>query len=96
MNHGPVQAVATRAVAAQRAVGLRIQELRQARGETQESFAGKLGMLAPNYARVEQGRANVTLGTLVRIASGLRVELSELFLTPKAKRGRPGRPPKAR
>jgi len=87
--------VATRPEAAQRSVGLRIRELRQARGETQESFAGKLGMLSPNYARVEQGRANVTLGTLVRIANGLKVELAELFVAPTAKRAKPGRPRKS-
>lgn len=75
-------------------MGLRIQELRQARRETQESFAGKLGMLPPNYARVEQGRANVTLDTLVRIATGLRVDLAELFVAPKVRRAKPGRPPK--
>lgn len=89
-------AVATRTETAQRSLGLRIQELRQARGETQESFAPKLGMLPPNYARIEQGRMNVTIDTLVRIATGLRVELSELFVASKAKRAKPGRPPKAR
>lgn len=95
MNHGPLLAVATRTEAAQRSVGLRIQELRQVRGETQESFAAKLGMLPPNYARIEQGRSNVTLDTLVRVAHGLKVELAELFVVPKARRAKPGRPPKA-
>jgi transcriptional regulator with XRE-family HTH domain len=52
-------------------------------------------MLSPNYARVEQGRANVTLGTLVRIANGLKVELAELFVAPTAKRAKPGRPRKS-
>jgi transcriptional regulator with XRE-family HTH domain len=86
--------VATRTETAQRAVGLRIQELRQARGETQESFAAKLGMLPPNYARIEQGRMNVTLDTLVRVATALKVELPELFVASKARRAKPGRPPK--
>jgi transcriptional regulator with XRE-family HTH domain len=53
-------------------------------------------MLPPNYARIEQGRMNVTIDTLVRIAAGLKVELAELFIASKAKRAKPGRPPKAR
>ncbi|HEY2407900.1 MAG TPA: helix-turn-helix transcriptional regulator, partial [Polyangiaceae bacterium] len=57
-------------------IGLRIQELRYARDETQESLAGKLQMLPPNYARIEQGRSNLTVDTLVRVANGLEVELS--------------------
>lgn len=77
---------------AARSLGLRIQELRQADGQTQEAFADKLGMLPPNYARIEQGRANVTLETLVRVAQGLKVELAELFVTSKSKRAKPGRP----
>lgn len=94
MNHGPLLVVATRTETAQRSVGLRIQELRRARGETQESFAAKLGMLSPNYARIEQGRMNVTIDTLVRIAAGLKVELAELFAPTKARRPKPGRPAK--
>lgn len=84
--------MATRTELAQRTLGLRIQELRRARAETQESFAARLRMLAPNYARIEQGRANVTIDTLVRVANGLKVELAELFVAPSAKRTRPGRP----
>lgn len=75
-----------------RSLGLRIQELRRAAGETQEAFAARLGMLPPNYARIEQGRANVTIDTLVRVAYGLKVELADLFVTPKVKRAKPGRP----
>jgi transcriptional regulator with XRE-family HTH domain len=86
--------VATRLDAAQHALGLRIQELRRAQGETQETFAARVRMISGNYARIEQGRANVTLGTLVRIASGLSVELADLFAVPMAKRSKPGRPRK--
>jgi transcriptional regulator with XRE-family HTH domain len=76
-----------------RDLGLRIRELRRQRELTQEALAEKLGMLTPNYARVEQGRANVTVDTLVRIAHALDVELIELFRAPKDKTVRPGRPP---
>jgi transcriptional regulator with XRE-family HTH domain len=84
--------VVPRTKQALRSIGLRIQELRRGAGETQEAFAAKLGMLPPNYARIEQGRANVTIDTLVRVAHGLKVELAELFVTPTSKRAKPGRP----
>jgi UDP-N-acetylglucosamine 1-carboxyvinyltransferase len=78
----------------QRAVGLRVRELRRARGMTQETMAEKLGMLAPNYARIEQGRQNVTLDTLVRIARALATRTAELFRSPRHTKVRTGRPPK--
>ncbi len=64
-----------------------------ARGMTQEQASEQLGMLTPNYARVEQGRANATVDTLVRIARGFDVRVVELFKRPKSsKRRKPGRP----
>jgi transcriptional regulator with XRE-family HTH domain len=39
----------------QREVGRRMRELRLQADLTQEELAEKLGMLAPNYARIEQG-----------------------------------------
>jgi transcriptional regulator with XRE-family HTH domain len=75
-----------------RNLGQRIQELRREKGHTQESLAGQLAMLAPNYARIEQGRANVTIDTLVRIANALDVELRDMFERPRGQRPRPGRP----
>jgi transcriptional regulator with XRE-family HTH domain len=75
-----------------------MRELRLRQELTQEGLAEKLGMLAPNYARIEQGRANVTLDTLVRIANALEVEVIALFERPRASSRvvKPGRPKKAR
>ena len=75
-----------------------MRELRLHRDLTQEAFAERLGMLAPNYARIEQGRSNVTLDTLVRIANALDIAPIELFRTPKksSRVVKPGRPKKAR
>ena len=73
-------------------MGQRAAELRRARGLTQEALAEKLGMLAPNYARIEQGRQNVTLDTLVRVAKALAVPLADLFRSPKMAKPAPGRP----
>jgi len=82
----------------QREVGRRMRELRLQRDLTQEALAERLGMLAPNFARIEQGRANVTIDTLVRIANALDVALIELFqpAKPGSRVVKPGRPKKAR
>ncbi len=78
----------------QRDLGLRIQELRRAHGETQESLADRLGMLPSNYARLEQGRNNPTVETLHRVATALDVDLAEFFRQPTRKLSKPGRPRK--
>jgi transcriptional regulator with XRE-family HTH domain len=75
-----------------RRVGARIRELRREHGLTQEAFAERVGMLAPNYARLEQGRSNPTVSTLLRVADGLGVALDRLFEEPKSLAARPGRP----
>jgi transcriptional regulator with XRE-family HTH domain len=75
-----------------RELGLRIREVRRTKGLTQEQAAEALGMLAPNYARIEQGRANVTVDTLVRVANALGVPVGKLFTKPKARKAPPGRP----
>lgn len=77
-----------------RDLGLRIRELRRQRDDTQESAAERLGMLVPNYARIEQGRLNVTVDTLVRIANALDVPLAELFKAPQVRAVKRGRPKK--
>jgi len=77
-----------------RALGLQVQEVRRERGLTQEGLADKLAMLPSNYARIEQGRQNVTVDTLVKIANGLGVDVADLFTPPKARKSRPGRPRK--
>lgn len=75
-----------------------MRELRLQADLTQEELAEKLGMLAPNYARIEQGRVNVTLDTIVRIANALDVSPIDLFRKTKARSRviKPGRPKKAR
>ena len=75
-----------------RTLGFRVRELRLKMGLTQEQAAEKLKMLAPNYARIEQGRANATVDTLVRVSKMLGVSLSELFGLPENRIARVGRP----
>lgn len=75
-----------------RSLGFRLRELRRAKDLTQEKMAERVGMLTPNYARIEQGRANVTVDTLVRLANALVTTVADLFGAPSVRSVRPGRP----
>jgi transcriptional regulator with XRE-family HTH domain len=46
---------------------------------SQEALAEKIQMRRENVIRIEKGRANVTVDTLVRVASGLGLELRVMF-----------------
>ena len=73
-------------------VGRRVAELRRARGWTQQEAAEALRMPVKNLQRIEAGM-NLTLRTLVRVATGLGVRARELFVAPTSReKRRPGRP----
>jgi len=75
-------------------VGQRIAELRSQRDWSQEELAEQLGRTLRHIAALELGEYNVTLGTLLRVAEVLQVDVGELFGPPTGvKRGR-GRPRK--
>ncbi len=59
--------------------GLRIKELRDSTGMSQESFAWSIGMARSYLAEVETGKRNVSLVNLEKIAIGLNVSLAEFF-----------------
>jgi len=59
-------------------VGLRLKELRIAKGFKQEDLE-KFGFSYRYYGRIERGLANFTLETLVRICEIFDVTLSDLF-----------------
>jgi transcriptional regulator with XRE-family HTH domain len=63
----------TKSVAA--TLGAEIRATREKAGLSQEEVAKKIGMTRPNYARIEQGKTNVTIDSLLRIADGLGLEL---------------------
>ncbi len=77
-----------------RDLGLRIRELRRAAGMTQEQAADQLGMWTPNYAKIEGGKVNLTVNSLVKLAMFFHVEVGELFMKPTDRNVRAGRPPK--
>ncbi|MBX3210748.1 MAG: helix-turn-helix transcriptional regulator [Labilithrix sp.] len=66
-------------------IGEQLRAARLAAEVSQEALAEKIGMTRGNYARIEQGRTNVTIDTLLRIADGLGVEL---VVSVGARRGR--------
>lgn len=59
--------------------GLRIKTLRMERHMTQERLSNDIGMAQSYLAEVENGKRNISLVNIARIARGLGVQLSELF-----------------
>jgi transcriptional regulator with XRE-family HTH domain len=66
----------------------RLRQLRESKGFSQEDLAFESRLGRSYYWRVEQGRINVTLETLVRLSNTLGVELVELFQKQPLKKGR--------
>lgn len=61
-------------------IGKRIRELRKETGLSQEKFAAKIGMDRTYYASVELGKRNISIINLEKIAQGLGMSLSDMFL----------------
>lgn len=57
-------------------IGTQIRTARENAGLSQEALAVAAGMTRTNFARIEQGRTNVTLDSLVKIADGLGLTLT--------------------
>lgn len=56
-----------------------IRDARERQGVSQAALAEKIGMFRENFIRVEKGRVNLTVETLMRIAEGLGVDLLVKF-----------------
>lgn len=63
----------------QRDFGNRLRELRTERGLSQEKLGFEAGMDRTYVNSVEQGRRNVSLVNIVRLAMALEIETRELF-----------------
>lgn len=61
-------------------LGERIKELRNKTGLSQEKFALSIGMDRTYFASVEAGRRNISICNVKKIADGLRISLSDLFV----------------
>lgn len=77
-------------------VGRRIAELRASAGFTQEQLAERASVTTRYLQSVEGGRENLTLETIAKLATVLKVMPIRLFEPPDTKRPRPGRPKKTR
>ncbi len=60
-------------------IGLCIRQLREAKELSLQEFADKLDIEYNNVIRIEKGRTNFTIGTLVKIANALEIPIGELF-----------------
>lgn len=56
-------------------IGRRVEALRAAKGMTQEELANKAQISRPNISSIENGKYNVRLDTLHKIAEALGVEI---------------------
>ena len=59
-------------------VGGAIRTRRQAMGLSQDAFADTIDMHRAYYSAIERGEKNVTVETLVRVATGLNATVAEL------------------
>ena len=63
----------------QKALGVRIRELRTKKEWSQEEFADKCGIHRSHMGEIERGETNLTLSTLLIISKQLDVSISALF-----------------
>ena len=61
-----------------RALGVRVRQLREAKGWTQEGLADRAGLDRSYIAGIEAGLRNPSLRALARIAKGLGVSVSDV------------------
>jgi transcriptional regulator with XRE-family HTH domain len=60
-------------------IGLRSVKRRQELGISQKELAERLGIAQTSVARIEYGRQNLTLRSLLRLAEALDMSADELF-----------------
>ena len=63
----------------QQILGSRIRELRLKKGFSQESFADHCGLHRTYMGGIERGERNLTIQTVLTVAKGLGLTMSELF-----------------
>lgn len=86
-----------RYLAEAKALGARARELREQRGWTLERAAEAMDLDLKHLQKVEAGKLNVTLVTLVRIAEGFGEPMAALFSLPSARvRTSRAHPPRVR
>nr|WP_297165503.1 helix-turn-helix transcriptional regulator [uncultured Dysgonomonas sp.] len=61
-----------------RRIGLKIRELRESKNLTLMELSVNLDIEYNNLIRIEKGRTNPTIGTLLKISQGLNVKLVDI------------------
>lgn len=61
-----------------RMIGLKIRELREGQGITIQELSDSLDMEYNNLIRIEKGRTNFTIGTLLKICEILKIKLVDI------------------
>lgn len=59
-------------------IGSNIRKLRESKNLSIQDLADKLDIEYNNVIRIEKGRTNFTIGTLVKIANALEVDLRDI------------------
>ena len=77
-----------------RNIGLRFTELRLAKGWTQEECGEQLGLSLKYVQKLESGKRNLRVDTLVNLAKLYSVPVADLFEAPSIKTAKVGRPRK--
>jgi transcriptional regulator with XRE-family HTH domain len=80
-----------------RLIGLKVAELREQRGLKQQELANLAQTTVQWLSRVENGRENLTLSSLVKLSNALGIAVIDLFASPSdpSRKVRPGRPRKS-
>jgi len=60
-------------------IGLNIRKIREIKKISQQDLAAACNFEKSNMSRIEAGRTNLTIGTLLKICEALQVELAELI-----------------
>lgn len=72
----------------QRELARRIRDARVAAGLTQEDVAGTAGIDYKRFQRIEGGTVNLTVRTIMRIASALKMDFWSLLAPPPRRKRR--------
>jgi transcriptional regulator with XRE-family HTH domain len=66
-------------------IGLKIKQMRELRGFSQENMSSELGITQPSYARLEKEDNRITITRLIQISKILDTTVSELINEKAAK-----------
>jgi transcriptional regulator with XRE-family HTH domain len=67
-------------------LGVRVRELRKARGWTLEQAAGQAGLARSTLSKIENGQMSPTYDALKKLAVGLEISVPQLFTPPAAEK----------